>query len=282
MAVDAPVWRPPQVEIELSDPLPENGTIGRKELIILGTGIGAAVVANAIPFIRFIFSALLTLFHEFGHAVVGWLMGHPSLPAFDMMYGGGFTHYGMWRLSIVIAIGAGIIWLGWFFRENRKLLVIIVTFGAIWLVFVTSEWRRGLIMGAAGHLSEFILSGILFYQALSGLGFRSPDIERPLGAFVAAFVTINGILFARRLRSDAEFLAWYREGKGGMLMNDLESVALDLKIHLGWDMTIERVAGWLLAFSVFPFVIAIVWHLQRARWHSLLRRHSEGARPERV
>jgi len=37
------------------------------------------------------------------------------------------------------------------------------------------------------------------------------------------------MMFAMRLRSDVDFLAWYREGKGGALMNDLEVVALDLK-----------------------------------------------------
>src|SRR5919204_1068694 len=42
------------------------------ELKILGVGLTAAVVVYAIPFTRFVFSAIITLFHEFGHAVVGW------------------------------------------------------------------------------------------------------------------------------------------------------------------------------------------------------------------
>jgi hypothetical protein len=57
------------------------------------------------------------------------------------------------------------------------------------------------------------------------------------------------------------------------MLNDLESVALDLVIHLGWAATIEAVAAWLLAFSLVPFAIALFWHLERARVHRWLRSH---------
>src|SRR5687768_14944960 len=55
-----------------------DGRIGPTEWKILAFGLGSAIVVSAIPFTRFIFSAIITLFHEFGHAVAGWLMGYPS------------------------------------------------------------------------------------------------------------------------------------------------------------------------------------------------------------
>ena len=77
--------------------------------------------------------------------------------------------------------------------------------------------------------------------------------------------------FAWKLTHDPGFLAWYRGGKGGALMNDLEVIALDLQIWLGVQPGIEGVARALLLFSFVPFAVALVWFLQRARWHRFLR-----------
>jgi len=248
-----------------------DGRIGAAEWRILGGGLAAAIVVYIIPFTRFVFSALVTLFHEFGHAVIGWLLGHPSLPAFDFVYGGGMTHMGEFHPSIAVLVACGFGYLAWLFRTNRTSLAIVLVLFAIWFVFVSREWRRELAFSAAGHVSEFVLAGILFYKALAGVGWKNPDVERPLGAFVAFFVQIHSMHFAWRLMHDAEFLDWYREGKGGALMNDLESIALDLQIRFGIQPGIEGVARMLLLFSFVPIGVALVWYFQRARWHRVLR-----------
>lgn len=248
-----------------------DGRIGATEWKVLGFGLAAAILAYAFPLTRFILSALVTLFHEFGHAVVGWLMGYPSIPAFDFVYGGGLTHHGTFHLSIAVAIALGFGWLAWLFRENKKSVAIIGAVFLVWLLFVSKEWHREIAFASAGHLAEFVLAGILFYKALAGVGWRSPEFERPLGAFVAFFVQIHAMLFAWRLMHDPAFVAWYREGKGGALMNDLEVVALDLQIWLRMTPQIEDVARWLFLFSFVPIVVGLVWYFQRARWHRVLR-----------
>ena len=248
-----------------------DGSIGKSELKIMGYGLLAAIAIYAIPFTRFVFSAIVTLFHELGHAVAGWLFGHASIPAFDFVYGGGLTHYGVFRVSIAVAIALGFGYLAWLFRENKKSVAIVGVLFLVWLFLVTAQWRRELVMSSAGHLAEFILAGILFYKSLAGVGWRAPDFERPIGAFVAFFVQIHSTLFAWRLIRDPQFVDWYRQGKGGALMNDLENVALELQIRLGVQPGIEGVAKMLLVFSVLPTVIALVWYLQRARWHRVLR-----------
>ena len=116
-----------------------------------------------------------------------------------------------------------------------------------------------------------MLSGIFFYKALAGVGWRAPEFERPLGAFVAFFVQINCMLFALRLTRDADFLAVYREGKGGMLMHDLEVIALDLQIYLGVQPGIEGVARWLIVLTIVPMLIGLIWYFERSRWHRALR-----------
>ncbi len=263
----APVSRPYIIEEERV----ADGRIGKSELKIMGFGLAAAIVAYAIPLTRMMFSALVTLFHELGHAVVGWLMGHPSLPAFDFVYGGGFTHMGQFRVTIATAVGLAFAYLLWLFRENRRSMAIVAVIAAVWLFFVTKEWRRELAFSSAGHVAEFILAGIFFYKSLAGVGWKHPEIERPLGAFVAFFVQIHSTLFAWRLLRDQDFLAWYREGKGGALMNDLEVIALDLQIYLGLNPGIAGVTRMLLLFSLLPAVIALVWYFERARWHRVLR-----------
>jgi hypothetical protein len=248
-----------------------DGRIGPSELKVMGFGLAAAIVVYALPFTRFVFSALVTLFHELGHAVAGWLFGYPSLPAFDFVYGGGITHMGNFQKAIAFAVAGGFFYAAYMFRENKKSMAIVGVLFLCWLFIVTKEWRREIVFASAGHLSEFILAGIMFYKALAGVGWKNPAFERPLGAFIAFFVQIHSTLFAWRLTHDAGYLAWYREGKGGAMMNDLEVVALDLHIWLNKTPGIEGVAKWLLVFSVLPTVVALVWYFERARWHRVLR-----------
>jgi hypothetical protein len=267
MRVDVPLRDPYVIEHERV----ADGRVGPAELKILGFGLAAAIFLYWVPFTRFVFSAIVTLFHEFGHAVMGWLMGYPSLPAFDFVYGGGLTTHGDFHRSIVIAIALAFAYAGWLFRENRKSLMVIGAIFLVWLFFVSRDWRRETIFAAAGHSGELILAGIFFYKALSGTGWRSPELERPLGAFVAFFVQINTTLFAWRLLHDPSFMDWYREGKGGALMNDLEVIALNLQIWTGIKIGIEGAARGLLVFSVVPTVVALIWYFERSRWHRVLR-----------
>jgi len=244
---------------------------------ILAYGLAAAIVVYAIPFTRFVFSAIVTLFHEFGHAVVGWLMGYPSLPAFDLVYGGGITQHGQFHLSIALAIAGGIGYLGWRFRDDRTIVVALAVFFIVWLFFVSTEWRRDLAFSAAGHVSEFVIAGIFFYQALAGVGWRSPEVERPLGAFVAFFVQINSMGFAWRLMHDLDFLEWYKQGKGGMLMNDLESIALDLHIHTPFNPGIIGVTWMLFFFGFVPIAVALLLYFRPGILDPILRVFSSNA-----
>jgi hypothetical protein len=248
-----------------------DGRLGPGELRIMGFGLAAAIVIYAIPFTRFIFSILVTLFHELGHAIMGWLLGHASIPAFDFMYGGGLTHYGIFRRSIAFAVALGFAYLAYLFRHNKKSMAIIGAVFLVWLFIVTKEWRRETAMAAGGHLTEFILAAIFFYKALAGVGWRNPELERPLGAFMAFFVQIHSTLWTWRLLNDDGVMDEYRRGKGGALMNDLEVIAVNLQIYLGYNPGIDGVARWLLLFSVLPTAVALVWYFERARWHRVLR-----------
>jgi membrane protein CcdC involved in cytochrome C biogenesis len=57
-------------------------------------------------------------------------------------------------------------------------------------------------------------------------------------------------------------------------MNDLEVIALDVKIWAGVSMDIREVAGWLMLLALVVPIAAILLYVFRQRvrdaWHSLL------------
>jgi hypothetical protein len=237
-------------------------------------GLIVALVAYAIPFLQFVLSPLVTLLHEFGHAATAWLLGCPAIPAFDFAYGGGITHHHEFQLPLGILVGAGWAWLGWTFRRNPRTLAVLVLCAGAWLVAVSSEWRRELVIASMGHGGELILAGVLLSMALTGVGWRIPEIERPVGAFAAFFVQMQTLRFAWGLRHDDAFLAEYVAGKGGAMMNDLEVIALNVKIWTGASMDIREVAGWLVFLALVAPLSAILLYVFRKQahdaWHSLL------------
>lgn len=244
------------------DPAPDTW---RAEVKMFAIAIAAALVAHAIPFVHFVLCVLVTLFHESGHAAASWLLGHPAIPAFDFTYGGGFTHEDDFKLPLALMVGAGWIALGWKLRGNTRAVAAVAAAGVLWLVIVSSEWRREVVIASMGHGGELILAAVFVYRALANVGWRSPELERPLGAFLGLFVQLQTMRFAWRLAHDASFLAWYREGKGGALMNDLETVALDIHIHTGVNTSIEGVASLLCALSIVPIVAAVATWVYRRR-----------------
>lgn len=245
--------------------------MGAYEWRILAIGLIAAIIAQLIPITRWGLSALKTLFHEIGHAVIAWLLGQPALPAFDFAYGGGITHITEFQPVLAVFVLAGMLWLTWRLRANRRSLTLMLIIVAGWLFIVSSEWRRETVFASAGVLFELILAAVFFYMTISGRGWRMPEIERPLGAFVAFFVLMSTTVFAWRLGHDVDFMSWYLEGKGGALMNDLEIVALNLHIYTPFNPGVEGLANLLLFFAPLPFVAALLLHLKHAKVSTLAR-----------
>jgi hypothetical protein len=247
----------------------EDGRLGRQVAVLLASALAAALLVYFFPLTRFVLSTIVTLFHELGHTVASWLLGHPAIPAFDFVYGGGFTHEHAFQLPIALTIAGAMIWLGRIFRRNPRTLVFIAGIFGIWLLAVTADWRRELVIASAGHLGEIVLTGTFFYMTLANVGWRNPEVERSLGAFVAFFVQLNVINFAWRLGHDPSFLDWYLAGKGGALMNDLEVIALDLHIWIGISPSVEDLAGWLLLLALAPLPLAYLAYRFRRRVYRL-------------
>lgn len=251
-----------KVGVPTTDLPPATPRVGPYELKLLAIGIAGGLLAHAFWLLGIPFKTLQTLFHELGHAIVAWLLGHAAIPAFDFLFGGGFTNYGEFHLPIALAAAGLFAYLGWKLRQNPAAVAVIAAMFVVWLICVSSAWRRETVIASAGVAFELIFAAIFLYMALAGVGWKLPQVERPLAAVAAFYIQFDSWMFAMRLMRDPDFLAWYKEGKGGALMNDLELVALNLKIYLGWNTTVESVAKMLFLFSFLPMAVAVWCYLR--------------------
>ena len=218
----------------------------------------AGLVAGYLPVISWGISAFVTLFHEIGHTIFAWVLGQPAIPAFDFAFGGGFTRISTFQpLLAIVILGA----LGWGVRSLRsqpRLAFALAVFLVFWMVAVTAEWRRETVVSAGGALGEVAFAAIFLFMAVTGTGLRSPEVERPVAAFIGFYTAFQTMRFGWGLATDREALELYQQGKGGAMMNDLEIIALNLHIHTPFNPGIEVLAR-LLMVVIPPVIVAAIY-----------------------
>lgn len=205
--------------------------LDRKAWESLGIGLVTAIVILFVPFLSFVFRYLITLVHEIGHAIWGWLFGYPSIPAFDFTYGGGITMHQDRRMIIVIIVYALFAWLFYLYRKNHLSLVVLLVITALYTISAFTSFHSIVIL-FMGHGTELIFGGIFFYRALSGSSIII-DAERPLYGFLGFFIFFSDIGFAHRLITSTSFRAEYEAAKGGGHWMDFSRIAEEyLKVKL--------------------------------------------------
>ena len=222
---------------------------GRRALLLGGA---IAVVLYLFPFTRFVFSYLLILIHELGHAATSWIFATPALPALDFVYGGGFTFHGERSVVVAAAILAGWLWAIVAARGRPRLRLVVVAGAVSWILVLLTPLRELLVI-AMGHGAELVVAAIFFYRAISGRSLRSAA-ERPAYAFSATFLTLSQVHFASQLLDSAFFRRQYEIAKGGHRM-DFTRLAEDFfRVDLEWIAAVfflasfaPPIVGWLLA-----------------------------------
>jgi hypothetical protein len=227
----------PQIPVytQLSEPVNEfpKGVqqLDRKAWESLGIGLVTAIVILFVPFLSFVFRYLITLVHEIGHALWGWLFGYPSIPAFDFTYGGGITMHQDRYMIIVIIVYALFAWLFYLYRKNHLSLVVLFVIVALYTISAFTFFHSIVIL-FMGHGTELIFGAIFFYRALSGNSIII-DAERPLYGFLSFFIFFSDIAFAHRLITSTSFRAEYEAAKGGGHWMDFSQIAEEyLKVKL--------------------------------------------------
>ncbi|MCP5102392.1 MAG: hypothetical protein GY950_03385 [bacterium] len=197
--------------------------LDRKAWNAMAIGLGIAVVTLFFPFLSFVFRYLITLVHEIGHAIWGWLFGYPSIPAFDFTYGGGVTMHQDRRIIIVIVVFILFAWLFYLYRKNRLTFVLLLVITALYSLSTFTPFHSMVIL-FMGHGTELIFGAVFFYRALSGSSIVV-DAERPLYGFLGFFIFFSDTGFAYRLMTSKSFRVDYESAKGGGHWMDFSRLA---------------------------------------------------------
>jgi hypothetical protein len=229
-------------------------TLSRQAWRALGIGGGLALVFTVIPLLGFLFTPLITIAHELGHAVVAWIFGYPAIPAFDFAYGGGVTAIAEERRGVLLAIPYGLLVYGaWRWRGHWPTLVAIgaIAAGYSWLAFTDGH---EVVILAMGHGTELVIAGIFLYRAVSGDAVLQLD-ERPAYAMVAFLILIQDARFGWSLAHSDEARAAYADAKGGGDWMDFSQI----RMYTG--VSVERLGRWFVAACALPLLL--VWLANR-------------------
>lgn len=215
-----------------------------------GIGLAMAGVLTFFPFLSFILSPLTTIVHEIGHTAVLWLFGYPAIPAFDFSGGGGVTLSDLERSpSAVWAWAIGLAALGWWQRENKKVLGALGA-GVLIYFWMYNSVRETLAITLGGHAAEVLFAALFLYRGLTGWGCKM-ELERPLYAFLGFMILLTNLRLGMALSGNSMERYWYLQGKGG-IDHDLVTGAQ----ILSWRL--ESAARSLIALCVVAVPIAFV------------------------
>lgn len=217
---------------EVADSRPEPRSLEKSEwLMVLLTPIGA-LLCFAFFWFRWTLQTFTTLVHEMGHAIFGWLFGYPSLPAFDLIWGGGVTVHIERSPLLLIVIYIGLAGLVYLYRNNRATVVVLLVLIALHALFSYTSIHSVIIL-FMGHGTELIIAGLFIYRCLSGRAVVH-RAERPLYGIIGFFILFSDLSMAYGLLSSASYRREYLDAKGGDLEMDFIRIARD---HIHSDMT---------------------------------------------
>ncbi|MBI5252286.1 MAG: hypothetical protein HY912_22555 [Desulfomonile tiedjei] len=252
-------------ECESNDHIPEPRSLDRDGWIMLAVGPVIALVSFLFFWVKWTFSVLEILVHEMGHAIFGWVFGYPSLPAFDLIWGGGVTVHvdrSTALLLLVYALLAGLIVM---YRRNAAAVAMIFAVIAVHL-FCTFTKYHSLLIVAMGHGTELLIGGLFIYRALSGRAIIH-YVERPLYSVIGFFMVFSNMALSYRLLTSWSERGAYAAAKGGHMEMDFIRIARD---HLNWKLT--SVALLFLVLSVLtPFLAYLAVRYEQYIYSALIR-----------
>ncbi|MDQ7784526.1 MAG: hypothetical protein RDU20_16695 [Desulfomonilaceae bacterium] len=233
------------------DLIPEPRSMDRDDWIVLGSGLVITMVVMMFPLLNHIFMTLVILVHEMGHTLTGWVFAYPSVPAFDLHYGGGITLHTQRSVVLLILIYSGLAFMIFTYRRNASTLVLLTVVSIVHLLLSLTYFHEVVIL-FMGHGTELIIAAIFFYRALSGAAVVH-SVERPLYCAIALFIVFSDIRFAFKLMTSHSARLEYEQAKGGGHWMDFSRIAEDF---LGVDLTSVALFFFLCCF--FPLVLGFL------------------------
>ncbi len=215
----------------------------KNDRIVILAGLAIAGMAFAVPLVRNTFRTLMILVHEMGQMIAGWAYGYPSLPAFDLAYGGGLTIHIQRSMLLVGVVLGSLIVLGFVYRRTPRAPVFLGVVAAVYAITAFTDWHQVIIL-FMGHGTELLIGGVFIYRALSGAAVVH-SIERPLYAAICFFIVFSDFVFAWSLVTSAFQRAVYQEAKGGGHWMDFSRIAEE---YLHTDLSAVALVFFLCCF----------------------------------
>jgi hypothetical protein len=238
---------------------------------VLGAGAALTALVLALPWPRFALSYLTTLIHEFGHALVGWAFGYPSVPRFDFTYGGGVTTM-QGRSTLILGIVYVLLGLAVVsYRRNRPTLIALAAGLGLFALCAHTDLHRVIIL-FMGHGMELVIAAVFLYRALSASAVVHA-LERPLYAMCGFFILASDLHFGWRLMTSPAARRAYGAAKGGGHWMDFDRIARHL--HVG----LPTIAFVFLACCLLAALIAFLIYRYQDRLFDLLARRVDGQLP---
>ena len=215
--------------VAIDDAPPAKPPLSKEAWRALGIGLVLALVFMKLPFMGMLFHPLITIVHELGHTVTGWLFGYPSIPAFDFGEGGGATFHFNTEQDVLGPILVYVIFavLLWKTRRHPPTTYGLLVIAAVYTFIAFSHWHRAVIL-VAGEGAVVLMSSVFLNRAMTGTKLLQAD-ERPAYAMVGFIMLFHEFAFFWQLANDASFRDWYDTGKS-YADNDLV-VLLDEHVH---------------------------------------------------
>jgi hypothetical protein len=188
------------------------------DLRFLLVGIALAPLLAATPMLRYVGWFLESLFHETGHAAMGWALGCPAYPAIRLDGHAAAVHapqtvllcVGWMGLLAALAYGA---------RKNPVRLAVFAGALVLYPLFAFTSAKEAAFL-LAGHVGELVFAGILLVQAVDG-GLSGEPAERAAHSMVGWFLVGSNVWLCGGLILSETARAGYESSGSFGLENDL-------------------------------------------------------------
>lgn len=225
----------------------ESPSLSREAWRALGIGFALAFVFSWIPITGMLFSPLVTLMHELGHAGTAWVFGYPAIPSFDFSEGGGVTAT-LDRVPFLLVVPYALLVAGmWRFRRHPPTWLAFFLLGIAYSIAAFSTLHTAAMI-AMGHGGELLMAAVFISRAMSGTTLLQAD-ERPAYAMCGFLIWMHDARFFSSLAKSRETQEWYNEGKS-YADNDLVILAAD---HV--NMSVSQIAFIFLVLSLGVFIV---------------------------
>ncbi len=218
------------------------------------SGLVLAPILTFTPILRYMGWFLGSLFHETGHAAMGWLLGCPTVPAIRIDGHAAAIHGEpsmLLRGMVMVALAALLV-------RFRARPVGRVALGLALLCYPAIAYTetREVAFLVAGHLGEAGFATVLLLQALDG-GFSGTPEERATHSMVGWYLVGRNVSLCGGLVFQSAARSAYAESGSFGLVNDY----LRLARHFG--IGLEPIALVMLVVAVLPVPLAILLEARR-------------------